>query len=198
MPLPLITTAQDVRDIVNYLRTKATGAPISEAQAVIKKQVLDPRKLFAYSFWGLVDRDGDRLTLSARGWELARSKDDGAAVLQSVVAGIPPYRSALEWIHYQNFDSVTNVDVAAHWHDHHSGALGTSNENSIKDSAVCFFHICDAAGLGELKIGRRGSPTRLELNRGVLALFVDSESANQTQPKPAETPNGRTSAAAVA
>src|SRR5262249_13590803 len=29
-------------------------------------------------------------------------------------------------------------------------------------------------------------------------LFVDSESANQTQPKPAETPNGRTSAAAVA
>lgn len=196
MPLPVITTTQDVRDIVSYLRNKATGATIAEAQAVVKKQVLDARKLSSYTFWGLVDRDADRLSLSARGWELARSKDDGA-VFQTVLAGIAPYRSALEWLYYQNFESATNVDVAAHWHEHHSVALGTSNENSIKDSAVCFFHICEAAGLGKLTLGRRGNPTRLTLNRAELGRFVEVKSALAPDEPSARTPNGQTSESVV-
>ena len=40
MPLPVLTTADDVRDLVGYLKTKPTGATISEAKAAIKKSVL--------------------------------------------------------------------------------------------------------------------------------------------------------------
>jgi predicted nucleotide-binding protein with TIR-like domain len=171
--LPIFTTGDDVREIVGYLKNKPTGATPAEGRAVVQRQ-LDGRKIAAYTFWGIVVRDGERLKLTDRGWELARSKDGGAAVFRAVLDAVPPYRSALEWVHHQSFDTVTNVDVGAQWHEHHAEALGTENENTIKDSAVCFFHICQAAELGTLTIGRHSSPTRLTVDRGKLRAFVEA------------------------
>jgi hypothetical protein len=92
-----------------------------------------------------VGRENGRLKLTTRGWELARKPKDATQILREVIDEIRPYRSALEWIHHQGMDTVTNIDVAAHWHDHHSDALGTTNDNTIKDTAVCFFHLVDKA-----------------------------------------------------
>jgi hypothetical protein len=188
MALPIITTAEDVRDIVAYLRNKPTGATIAEAQAVVKKQLLDGRKLSAYVFWGIVARDGERLSLTNRGWELARSKDGGVGVFRAVLDAATPYRSVLEWVHHQGFESVTNVDIAAQWHEHHSQALGTTNETTIKDNAVCFFHICEAAGLGKLVLGRKTGATRLTVDRPQLKLFVEAgpSAPPWVEPTPAE------------
>jgi len=174
MPLPVLTTADDVREIVKYLKNKPTGATVGEAKAALKRQILDPRKMSAYQLWGIISRDGDRLKLTKRGWELARTPESEAKVFREIIDSIPAYRSVLEWIHHQNLETVTNVDVGAHWHEHHKDALGTDNENTIKDNAVCFFHLCGGAGLGKLTIGRKGQPTRLSVDRAKLREYIEA------------------------
>lgn len=173
MPLPVLTTTDDVLTLVKYLKNKPTGASTAEAGAAIGKKVLDGRKLAAYQSWGIATKDGDRLRLTELGWELARKPEQQAEILRRIMDSIGPYRSALEWVFHQDMVSVSNVDVAAHWHEHHSEALGTDNENTLKDNAVCFFHLCKGAGLGDLVIGRRGQPTRLELNQSELKAYVE-------------------------
>jgi len=83
-------------------------------------------------------------------------------------------------------NSVTNVDVAAHWHEHHAEALGTANENTMKDNGVCFFHLCQAAELGTLVIGRRGQPTRLDIIRDELQKYIEAGPSTPpwSQPSP--------------
>jgi Predicted nucleotide-binding protein containing TIR-like domain len=189
MGLPILTTADDVRGIVGYLRNKATGADISEARAALGGPAVDPRKLSAYQFWQLVVKDGNRLKLSPRGWELARKTKPEATVFREVLDSTPAYRSALEWAFHQKMDTVTNVDVASQWHEHHSDAAGTDNANTIKDQAVCFFRICEAAGLGEMVIGRRGQATRFNLAREALGKYIEagpSEPPWVEPPAPAE------------
>lgn len=81
----------------------------------------------------------------------------------------------LEWIFHQKIESPTNVDVAAHWHEHSNKYLETDNENSIKDMAVCFFRLCQAARFGVLTLGRKGQPTRLEVDMEELSQFIAQE-----------------------
>lgn len=170
----MLTTLNDVRSIVNYLKNKPTGASISEAKAALGKQVLDPRKINAFVKWGLVSKEGDRIKLLDKGWELARKPGNEVQVIRGILDTIPAYRGTLEWIFHQQFESVTNVDVAAHMHEHHSEELGTDNENTIKDNAVCFFHLAEGAQIGKMTIGRKGSPTRLQVNRVTLGEYIEA------------------------
>jgi hypothetical protein len=174
LPLPILTTAEDVTDLVAYLKTKPTGASLAEAKAAIKKSVLDPRKFTAYTLWGFVNKEGERIKLTERGWDFARKPAAQQEIYRRVIDSIPPYKSVLEWAFHQKIDEITNVDVAAHWHEHHKEALGTDNEDTIKNNAVCFFHLAQAAGLGKLIIGRRGQTTRLELDREQLKQYIEA------------------------
>jgi predicted nucleotide-binding protein len=171
--LPLLTTAEDVRGIVKYLKNKPTGATIAEAKAAVSK-LLDPRKVNAYIFWNIVQREGEKVKLTSRGWELARKPQQEVEVFRAIIDSIVPYHSAIEWIHHQNFKSVTTNDVAVHWHEHHGDAAGKSNETTLKDGAICFFHLSDAAQFGKLVIGRRGQPTRLEVNQTELEKHIEA------------------------
>lgn len=197
MSLPVLTTADDVRQVVNYLKVKPTGATLAEAKAAIDKRVLDARKLSAYQAWGFIEKDGERMKLTSRGWELARKPETEGMTFRAVIDGIIPYRSVLEWTFHQNLQTITHNDVAAHWHEHHSEFLGTNNEDSIKNSAVCFFHLCQAADLGTLTIGRRGQSTRLEVNNGNLREYIEAgpssppwtgqpDQKNEQEPEPKE------------
>lgn len=159
---------------MNYLKNKPTGALISEAKAALRQQVLDTRKLTAYVKWGIVNRDGDRLKLTELGWDMARKPSDEANQIRRIIDRIPSYRSTLEWIHHQGFDTVTTVDVGAHLHEHHSSELGTDNPTTIKLNAVCFFHIAEGAGLGKQTVGRKGAPTRLQVNREALKEYIEA------------------------
>jgi hypothetical protein len=198
MGLPILTTSEDVKGIVDYLRTKPTGATLAEARAVVGKNILDGRKIAAYQVWGFVLKDAERLKLTPRGWEMARKSKSESDVFREVVSSISAYLSVLEWMHHQNMKFATNVDVAAHWHEHHKDACGTNNENTIKDQAVCFFHVAQAAALGTLTIGRRGQPTRLELDRTALKKFAEGgptappwlEPETQVVDPAEPTPNG--------
>lgn len=174
MALPVLTTAEDVIALIAYLKTKPTGATINEAKAAIQKSVLDPRKFTAYTLWGFVNKEGERIKLTDRGWEFARKPEAQQEIYRRVIDSIPPYKSVLEWAFHQKMDSITNVDVAAHWHEHHKEAVGTDNEDTIKNNAVCFFHLAQAAGLGKLIIGRHGQTTRLELDREQLKQYIEA------------------------
>jgi hypothetical protein len=174
MSLPLKTTSEDVRQIAGYLKNKPAGATVAEAKAALNPQILDGRKVSAYQTWGVASKEGDRLKLTPRGWELARNSSDEQGVFRQIIDSIVPYRSVLEWMHHQGLDSVTTSDVGAQWHSHHSAILGTDNETTIRDNAITFFHLCDAAGLGTLTLGRRGQPTRLAIDKSALRAYIEA------------------------
>lgn len=180
MALPIMATIEDIDDLVSYLKTKAAGATIDDAKKVIRKQILDSRKMPAYSAWGIIKRDGEYMKLDARGWHLARNTRPKQNIFQDVLKTNKVYYSALEWACHNSLQEVTNTDVGAHWHEHFAEELGTDNEQGIKDKVVCFFRVCEAANLGKLTIGRKGQTTRLTFNRDNLELFIGIGAPQQT------------------
>lgn len=173
MGLPIFTTADDVKTLVAYLRNKPTGAQLEEIKSVLGRRIIDGRKLTAFTGWALVERAGDRLTLSTTGWKIARSAGlETQRCYRSILYDIAPYRALIEWAYHQSMPEVSNVDIAAQWHMHFSSVVGTDNENTIKDMAVAFGHLAELAGLGELRAGRRGQSTRLVLDAGAVQEFV--------------------------
>lgn len=173
MSLPLKTTADDVRAIVKYLKTKPTGATLPEAKAVAKR-IVDGRKLAAYGSWGLITREDGKLKLADRGWDMARHPEREKNAYLEIISLMKPYRSVTEWAHHQDMKAIDTNDVAAHWHDHHTDAVGDANENTLRENAVCFFNIAEAAGLGTMTIGRSGHATRLDLDRAAVSSFIEA------------------------
>jgi predicted nucleotide-binding protein len=173
MSLPLKTTAADVRQIAKYLKSKPTGADIAEAKAVSKPMV-DGRKLSAYVAWGVVLREDSRLKLTDRGKTLAREPARETEVFREILDSTTPYRSVIEWAYHQEMEKIDTNDAAAQWHEHHPNAVGDANDNTLRDNAVCFFHVAEAAGLGTVVIGRGGKATRLDLNRPAVKSFVEA------------------------
>lgn len=172
MTLPIHTTEEDVQAMVDYLKTKATGIIIEEAKAVLGK-VLDARKVNAYTTWGLISKEGNRIKLDSLGRELSRAKPENTFLIYArILRNIKPYQSALDWMFHKNFDEVTNVEVAAFWHEHHKSDLNTDSDNAIKLMVVCFFHLTQAAGHGQLRIGRKGQTTRFEISKEALGQFI--------------------------
>lgn len=173
MSLPTLASAEDIDTVVGYLRNKPTGATMKEAKAIIQ-EALDHRKLAAFIFWGIISKDGEKIKLAPRGWELARKTKGREQILREILDSVVPYRSALEWLHHQKLESATNSDIAAHWHEHHSESLGSDNENTIKEQVGCFFRIAESAGLGKLVVGRKGASTRLEIEREKLSEHINA------------------------
>ncbi len=185
MPLPIKTTEKDVKKIVDYLKTKATGTTIKEAQSVLGKKILDPRKINACAIWGFIQKEGNRLKLDTLGQKLSRAKSEKkASIYQQVINNIELYRVAVEWIYHQKYDEISNVEVARHWHEHYKNSLGTDNENSIREMANCFFHITQAAGVGNLTFGRKGAPTRLSTSKENLEQFIAQGPSLKTETSP--------------
>jgi hypothetical protein len=180
-----MTLCEDVVSLVDYLKTKPTGASMPEAKSALTGKLLDPRKVTAYLLWGFISKDGEKFKLQTRGWELARKTKTQVQVFREVLDSIVPYRSVLEWMFHQKLEEVSNNDIASHWHEHHSDYLGTTNENTIKDQAVCFMRVCETAELGVMKIGRHGTQTRLSINKEELKLYVEAGPSTPpwTEPK---------------
>jgi hypothetical protein len=176
MALPIRTTLEDIQEVCTYLTKKPTGATAKEAKAVLDPKHLDPRKLSALRTWGLIEGD-ERIKLTARGREAVR--DHGARqaeVLAEAVRGMEPYRAIVERVAHRRESSLTALEVAAYWHEHFKEEV-SDNDKILNDQAVCFFQLASGAGLGELIVGRRGSPTRFEFDLDAAAAFVDGKVA---------------------
>jgi hypothetical protein len=171
--LPILATAGDVREVVQYLKKKPAGVSIVEAMDDVKRRVFEPRKVAAYEFWGIVNRQGgDRLHLSQLGWEFARKLAPEAEAYRAVLDNTAPYRAALKWMHDERQDLVTHTQVAAYWQKFYTPGAG-QDQKAIESSVVCFFHLCQAAEIGTMTIGKRGQPARLRVERDELAGFIE-------------------------
>lgn len=179
--LPILATAGDVREVVQYLKKKPAGVSIVEAMDDVKRRVFEPRKLAAYEYWGIINRQGgDRLHLSQLGWEFARKLAPESEAYRAVLANTLPYRAALQWMHEENHDLVTHVQVAAYWQKFYPTGAGL-NQKAVESSVVCFFHLCQAAEIGTMTIGKRGQPARLRVEREELAGFIEGRPPHATQ-----------------
>ncbi len=179
MSIPTFTTPGDVERIVSYLRTKPVGVAVDKAAAVME-DVLDKRKVAAFTRWKITRKEDDRLKLDERGWRLARGTVSLELLMREILDNETSYRSALEWFYHQQMDSATNADVVSHWNDYHADEIATEHEGTMKEQALCFFRVVEAAGLGKVTLGRKGFPTRLDLNRASLSPFIDTPTADST------------------
>ncbi len=185
--LPILATAGDVREVVQYLRKKPTGVSVVEALGDVKKRVFEPRKIAAYEFWGIVNRrTGDRLQLTQLGWEFARKLAPETEAYRAVLDHTAPYRAALDWMWSEQLDLVTHKDVSAYWQQFYDTGPG-QNQKTVEAGVVCFFHLCQAAEIGTTTIGKRGQPARLRVEREELNAFIEGRLTTQrVAPDPLE------------
>lgn len=175
MALPIRTTLEDIQLVCGFFATKPTGATATEGKQVLDKKHLDGRKLAALKYWGLIEEsDEGRFKVTPLG--RAASKDNGAnraKSLTEVVSSVLPYRAIVERAAHRNESSITATEVAAHWHEHFPSDAG-GTDKILNDQAVCFFQILGGTGLGQLVVGRKGAPTRIDFNRKAVAEFADT------------------------
>jgi len=174
MTLPIRTTLDDVTDILAYFAKKPTGATIQEAKTVLDVKRLDGRKLAALKTWGLIeDGDAEKIKLTTKGRRAAKGADALKMVLLQIIRGIPAYAAIIERAAHRHEDSLDTIEVGVHWHEHFGDVAG-DNETTLKDSAVCFFHIAAGAGLGTIVTGRKGNATRISFNTDALGAYIES------------------------
>jgi len=181
MSLPTKVSPDDLRRIVVYLRSKPAGVSLGQAAAVLK-EVVGSGRIAAFSRWGFVTRRDGKIKLGDQGWCLAKGTKSRPRIMLEILDSEPAYRSAVEWIYHQVKDSVTNAEVASHWLDRKLDGIGR-HQRTIREQALCMFRIAEAAGLGWTRIGRRGSLTRLNLDRASLSEFIEAGAA-PAQPTP--------------
>jgi hypothetical protein len=170
--LPVLATPGDLREAVQYLKRKPTGVSLVEALADARRRVFEPRKVAAYEAWGVVVRRDERLLLTARGREYARTLEPETRAYRALLDSNPLYHAALAWIHRQGLDLVTYGDVAAYLNEEFRPLLGLIDSKTAEEGIVCFFHLCQAAELGTLTIGKRGQPARMRVEREGLDEYV--------------------------
>ncbi|MBV8857240.1 MAG: hypothetical protein JOZ02_09945 [Acidobacteria bacterium] len=171
--LPVLATPGDLREAVQYLKRKPTGVSVVEALADARRRVFEPRKVAAYEAWGMVARRGERLLLTQRGREFARTLEPETRAYRVLLDSNSLYRAALAWIHRQGLDLVTYADVAAFLKEDFGPLLAAGGAKGAEEGVVCFFHLCQAAELGTLTIGKRGQPARMRVERDCLGEYVE-------------------------
>lgn len=177
MSLPSFATSIDIREAVQFLKRHADGITIVQAMDTFRKRVFDPRKVQAYEFWGIISRNGDRLKLTSLGWQLASRLDPEAEVYRAVLNRTAAYRAALEWIFEQRLELVTHLEIGAFWRKQHAEELAGDSEEELEGSAASFFHLCHAAEIGLLTVGRKGQPTRVHIFREELEACFNVDSS---------------------
>jgi hypothetical protein len=185
--LPVLATPGDLREAVQYLKRKPTGVSLVEALADARRRVFEPRKVAAYVSWGVVARRGERLQLTRRGRELARTLEPETRAYRALLDTNPLYRAALAWIHREGLDLVTYADVAAYLKEQFGPLLASVGTKGAEEGVVCFFHLCQAAELGTLTIGKRGQPARMRVEREGLDEYVEGRGAARAREGADET-----------
>jgi hypothetical protein len=175
--LPVLATPGDLREAIQYLKRKPTGVSVVEALADAKRRVFEPRKVAAYEAWGFVARRDERLFLTRRGREFARTLEPETRAYRTLLDSNPLYRAALAWIQRQGLDLVTYGDVEAFLREEFGTLLGPVGLKAAEEGIVCFFHLCQAAELGTLTIGKRGQPARMRVEREGLDEYVEGRGA---------------------
>jgi hypothetical protein len=160
---PRLATANDIRELVQYLKRRPAGVNIHDVPQPIKKRIFFPAKIASYEFWGLVNVERDRIRLTPLGYDFARSLDPEARAYRELLDNTPFYRGALEWIQREHIDLVTQGEIADYWRKEFAWMFINSDEKNLGSAVVTFFQLCQAAEVGAMTIGKRGQPARLRV-----------------------------------
>jgi len=179
--LPVMATTTDVREAIRFLKHHPEGITAVQAMDAFRKRIFDARKVSAYEFWRIIDRSGDRLKLTSLGWELAQCLTPEAQLYRTVLGNIAPYHSGLQWIHEEDLQLVTHLDIGDFWRKNHAHVLQHDTEKQLEAYAATFFQICHAAEVGTLTLGRKGQPTRLHIYPNELEAFLNGTERTPVQ-----------------
>lgn len=174
-PLPILATANDLREVVQYLKKRPDGVDISEVPQPLKKRVFYPPKVAAYEAWGVVSRRRGRVLLTQRGWEFARALEPEARSYRLLLRNAAPFYAALGWMWEQGSEVFTQDELADYWQEEFASTPDAADRRRCWESAVCLFHLCQAAELGMMNIGKRGQPARLRIMRDELQAFLHGD-----------------------
>ena len=187
--LPLMATANDLREVVKFFKHKPHGVSLVEVATAEPRRVFDARKIAAYKFWGVLDYRGERLFLTPLGEELARNTEAECEIHRRILRQVPAYSSAVEHIYRQRLKIATYRDVANFWtHSVENLHLSPQNEEHIEAVIVSFFSLCHAAELGTATVGKRGQPARLSVRLDEIRAFLSGKPPKQSEcvaPRPA-------------
>ena len=171
--LPVLATATDVREAIRFLKHHPEGITTAQAMDAFRKRIFDARKVSAYEFWKILLKNGERLKLTPLGWELAQCLNPEAEIYRAVLHNTTAYHNGLEWIRAQDLELVTHLDIGEFWRVHHPHVLQGDSEEQLEAHAASFFHICHAAEVGTLTVGRKGQPTRLHIYAHELDAYLN-------------------------
>lgn len=195
--LAVMATASDVRDAVQYLKRQPEGLTSVEELDAPGRRIFDPRKIIAYELWGILFRIDSRLKLTPLGWDLARSLTPEVQIFRSMMSHIRPYYSVLEYMFRKKLAVVTYLDALEYWLQNYPETLDKGDEKTLEASVLSFFHLCHAADLGVLTLGRKGQPARLRIHQEELSAFILSEKPTVTFDAPQDTGRPERKPAAV-
>ena len=188
----MLATATDVREAIRFLKHHPEGITTVQAMDAFRKRIFDPRKVSAYEFWKILLRNGERLKLTPLGWELAQCLNPEAEIYRTVLNNTPAYHGGLEWIRKQDLELVTHLDIGEFWRAQHPHVLQGDSEEQLEAHAASFFHICHAAEVGTLTVGRKGQPTRLHIYAHELDAYLNRTEPQQHTPGNSEKVVART------
>jgi hypothetical protein len=173
--LPILATANDLREVVKFFKHKPNGVSTIEMTNAEPRRVFDARKIAAYEFWGIISRGNERFQLTALGEELAKNTEAECEIHRRILRSVAAYRLAVEWIYGKNLKIATYLDVANFWQM--SGGdleLSPQTGENIESVIVSFFSLCHAAELGTATVGKRGQPARLSIKLDQMKAFLDA------------------------
>lgn len=181
--LPILATGNDIREIVRFLRDKPLGVTVIELASAEPRRVFDPRKIAAYEFWGVIERDGGRITLTELGREMSRRITPEIEIYRQIIGSVATYVGALRAFNEQKLELVTRTEAVEFWKREHPGLdLFSLDEKIAEAIAVSFFSLCHAAELGTITIGKRGQPARLRIDMEKLGEFLDDPERARVRP----------------
>jgi len=190
--LPLSASISDLRNVVCWLKKKPHGISVVEIRDIFRRRLFEPCKLMSYEAWGIVNYQQNVISLSELGWQLANSLNSEAEIYRMVIKDFEPYFETLRWIAQLEKNLVISSQVISFWNQGNFTNLIDKDDKVCENSVISFFHLCHAAGLGIASVGRKGQPTRLELDSDELFLFLkDSSSPRRKKPvlRHSDSPN---------
>lgn len=190
MSLPSLATVEDMSAVVGILYGKMSGDTIKNAKAsTTKPSIFTEQRLEAYQAWGLLTVEGERLKLTNQGRKLhEHTEEQQHEVYAEVLRKIPLYEITLRHIHSGSYEERIVAEIGSHWADNFAEQVATNNDRLLGEQVTAFMSVVAGAGLGRYVRGRKGKPTRLEINRGAVGEFIsgakrlDSPTEHETAP----------------
>jgi hypothetical protein len=169
--LPYLARYSDITALVEYLKKKPLGATQAEVQNVLGPEAFDWRKVEVYRLTGFFNMNG-MISLSQMGVEYAQANEDRRRELVwSILKGIRPYNGLLEWGYFQKKAQLDAEAVRLKWSAEYP-EIDRTNKQRFDLAPIFFFSLCEGVGLGSFITGRKGQPTRLEIDGSALEAYV--------------------------